>query len=494
MQRVEDWTGAFRTWIFGRSTPQRGTADADNDLASSPVRPKVEQLKVLALFQDPEVPAQAGSDFGNTTQLHPVGLAALGFLIVLAILVPRRLTPVPLVLLLCFIPAGQRLVIATIDFTFLRVLMVAIWLRLFLRSDLRPIVWNHLDRFMVLWTAVSVVTGTLLGATLTIFINRMGYAVDGLMVYFFFRMIIRDFRDLAFIATAFMLSSLAVVVFFVIESRTSKNMFHVFGGVPEFTEERGGRLRCQGAFAHSILAGCFWACLVPFYFARGWIAKRWMLVALGVPTALAIVRLCASSTPIMAVFFGIVAGCAWFARGALRWFRWLIFAWLCVLHFFLMEQPVWHLLARIDFVGGSTGWHRYHLVDKFFDRFYEWWLVGTMRTGHWGPGLHDVTNQFVAEGVTGGIWRLGLFALTIFFAFAGISRSLRLPAGGRVYKLVAWCLGVALFQHCMNFIGVSYFEQIVTSYLMVLATISSLTLVPGARVEQQLESMGTWTR
>ena len=102
----------------------------------------------------------------------------------------------------------------------------------------------------------------------------------------------------------------------------------------------------------------------------------------------------------------------------------LVFGWLCVLHFLLMKQPVWHLLARIDLVGGSTGWHRYHLVDKFFDYFHEWWLLGTPNTGHWGPGLHDVTNQFVAEGVSGGILQLAGFCASIWFAFTGVSRSL----------------------------------------------------------------------
>ncbi len=445
---------------------------------------------MLALFQDPDIPAQAGSDFGGTTTVHPVGLAALGFLIVLAMLVPRRLTVVPVILLLCFIPAGQRVVIATIDFTFLRLLMMVMWLRLFLRSDLTPIVWNHLDRVMVAWNVVSVVTGTLLGGTVSIFVNRMGYAVDGMMVYFFFRLLIRDYRDLAFIAKTFAYVGFAVLVFFIVENRTSRNMFYVFGGVLEYTEIRGGRLRCQGAFAHSILAGCFWACLLPYYFARAWWTRQWGLAGFGAVAALAIVVLCASSTPIMAVLFGLVGAGFWFIRGALRWFRWLIVGWLCVLHFFLMAQPVWHLLSRIDLTGGSTGWHRFHLVDKFFDRFYEWWMFGTEHTGHWGPGLHDVTNQFVAEGVGGGIAKLALFCAAIWLAFAGVSRSVRLPGTPVSYKIVSWCMGTALFMHCMNFIGVSYFEQIVTLWLMALAAVSSLTLVPGAPVPRQLAAQG----
>jgi hypothetical protein len=45
------------------------------------------------------------------------------------------------------------------------------------------------------------------------------------------------------------------------------------------------------------------------------------------------------------------------------------------------------------------------------------------------------------------------------------------------------------FMHCMNFIAVSYFEQIVVEWDMLLAVIGSLTLVPGASPERQLAGM-----
>ncbi len=440
------------------------------------------------LFQDPDVPAQAGSTFGGETQIHPVGAAALAFLSVMALLVPRRWAALPVIMLLCFIPAGQRLVVATIDFTFIRVLMMVVWLRFFVRGEVRAFVWNHLDRAMILWGAVSIVTGTLLGMTLTIFVNRLGTAIDAMMVYFFFRILIKNHADLAQIAAQFMVCSFAVVMFFLVENRTQKNMFYIFGGVPEFTDIREGRLRCQGAFAHSILAGCFWACLIPFYLVRGW-RRTWILPTFGIASAIGIVALCSSSTPIMAVLFGIVGAAAFLVKGAMRWYRWLIFLWLCVLHFFLMKMPVWHLLARVDVMSGSTGWHRYHLVDKFIERFDEWWLLGTMRTGHWGPGLHDVTNQFVSEGVSGGVWRLALFVWVVWLGFAGASRSMRLPQASPAYRLASWALGTALFMHCMNFIAVTYFEQIVVEWQMTLAVLSSLTLVPGASPARQLAQM-----
>lgn len=447
--------------------------------------------KVLSLlFQEP-IPGQAGHDFGGSTELHPVGVIALGLLSALAVTLPRRFAGLPIIFLLCFIPAGQRVVLATVDFTFIRLLMMVVWFRIYIRREIRPIVWNHLDRAMIAWAVISVLTGTLLGWTLSVFINRAGTAVDAMMVYFFFRMLIRNHHELLSMTTQFLLTSFAVAVFFFIESRTSQNLFSVFGGVPDVTDVRDGRLRCQGAFAHAILAGCFWACLIPLYAMRGFLGKGWSLSIAGGIAAVFIIAMCASSTPVMALGFGMVGAAAFLIRGSLRWLRWLILLWLCVLHFALMKQPVWHLLSRVDVVGGSTGWHRFHLVDKFFAYFHEWWLVGTHGTGHWGPGLHDITNQYVAEGVYGGILRLAAFSATILFAFAGISRSMRLPEAGRAYWLCSWALGTALFMHCMNFIAVSYFEQIVVQWHMVLAVIGSVTLVPGASPTRQLAAMHT---
>lgn len=61
-----------------------------------------------------------------------------------------------------------------------------------------------------------------------------------------------------------------------------------------------------------------------------------------------------------------------------------------------------------------------------------------------------------------------------------------MPGRPQAEKLIAWALGTVLFMHCMNFIAVSYFEQIVALWYMTLAAIASLTLVPGAKVEQQI--------
>ena len=79
-----------------------------------------------------------------------------------------------------------------------------------------------------------------------------------------------------------------------------------------------------------------------------------------------------------------------------------------------------------------------------------------------------------------------MFVLLIVAAFAGISRSLRLPGLPRRELFATWALGTALFMHCVNFIAVSYFEQIVTLWFVTLGAIGSLTLVPGAAPAAQI--------
>ena len=444
---------------------------------------------MIALWQDPLRP-QAGHDVGGVQTLHVMGLVALGLLIFATLVLPRRRSSLPLVLLLCFVPVSQRFVIDSLDFPFLRLLILTIWLRLVVRHELRPLKWNWLDRGLLIWAMASIATATLYANRFDVFVNRTGASFDSLGVYFFFRQHVRSMRDLSRVAGHFLACVFPVLVFFFIEHLTQRNLFHVLGGVPEYTLIRDGRLRCQGAFAHPIVAGCFFASLIPLLVIRGLQIGRWGLVTAGSAACLAIVVLCASSTPVVAVFAGIFGASCFFLRAGLRYIRWAFVIGLVCLHF-LRDKPVWHLISRIDITGGSTGFHRYHLVDKFFLNWQEWLWLGTPSTAHWGNGLQDVTNQYVAEGVSGGILRLILFLAVIATSFIGLSRSLRQPGISRHQQLAYWTLGTALFMHCVNFIGITYFGQMVALWMATLGVIGSLTLVPGTVPSTQLQRHAT---
>ena len=81
------------------------------------------------------------------------------------------------------------------------------------------------------------------------------------------------------------------------------------------------------------------------------------------------------------------------------------------------------------------------------------------------------------------------FGWVVWLAFAGVSRSLRLENATPEYRLASWAIGTAMFMHCMNFLAVSYFEQIVVEWQLTLAAASSLTLVPGAKPAKQLTDL-----
>ena len=104
------------------------------------------------------------------------------------------------------------------------------------------------------------------------------------------------------------------------------------------------------------------------------------------------------------------------------------------------------------------------------------------------------------QGVNGGLLTLTLFAAVLVAAFVAIGRIGRASAaprrivvnetGGaprvaepgekalaraRAHTAMAWALGVSLFIHCVVFVGVSYFGQILLIWYLGLAFVGSLT-------------------
>lgn len=414
-------------------------------------------------------------DFAGVTTLHPVGLATLGAFAILLFLLPRRYAAIPLLAMAALIPSAQRIVVLELDFTYLRVLLLCGMLRALLRNEARAFVWRPIDQVFLAWCVVSFVMPLLRVGTFELE-TRCGYLYDAAGTYFLFRFLIRDWDDVRRLASAAALLSIPLAAVFLIESSTQRNLFSVFGGVPEITVIREGRLRCQGPYSHPILAGCFWAVLLPLCAARWWSggARGRVEAAAGVTCGLIIIYCCASSTPVGGAAAALVGGLAFYLRRHMRLVRWGILLSLVGLHL-MMNAPVWHLISRVSAVGGSTGWHRFYLIDQTIRRFPEWALLGTNSTAHWGLGLFDVTNQFVVQAVVGGLLNLGLFVALLALCFQAAGRlSQRFPSDPAKAAL-AWALGVAVFVHISNFIGVTYFGQTTLLLYAIPALLGSLT-------------------
>src|SRR5687768_8466206 len=301
--------------------------------------------------------------YGQTT-IHPLGLVAVLVLGTAMLLLPRRYAIIPMIVMACFIAPAQRIVVFGADFNLLRIMVLFGFARLLVRNEFQGVVLRLTDRLVILWAVTNTVAYTMLYASPEAFVNRLGFSFDAIGMYFLFRCLVRGWEDVDRVVLGFILISVPVAIFFLIERSTGRNLFAMFGGVPARTMVREGRLRCTGAFAHPILAGCFWAAVLPLIGAWWWRGPSSRILAgVGVASCAVIIIACASSTPVMAVVFGVIGWLMYLARQYMRPMRWALLGVLVLLHL-VMNAPVWHLIARVNVVGGSTGWHRYILIDK----------------------------------------------------------------------------------------------------------------------------------
>ena len=417
----------------------------------------------------------------NSLFITPLGLGLTLTMCLLLLGLPRRYALVPIIVLVCFMTMGERLVVAGLDFPMLRILMLAGWARVIVRGEAQLGQWTPIDKALIAFIISSIVSYTILWGTSEAFINRLGQAYNLLGSYFLFRFLIRDTSDIVRAFNILAICAIPLASAMLIEKISGRNAFAIFGGVPLLTAVRNGAVRCQGPFAHPILAGTFGATIFPFLFALWWQAERKRLIYfIGMLSSIVIVLTSSSSGPVIALLSGWVGLTLWPLRRNMRMVRWGILLLVIGLEA-VMEAHIWFLIARINLVSGSTAYYRAYLIDRFIANFSDWWLLGIKSTGVWAEaslGLHDRTNQYIVYAADGGLITLIMAISIITYAFRSVGRAWR-AVSGTVPRLQfsIWALGAALFAHVVNFISVSYFDQNVTNWYLLLAMIATASVV-----------------
>lgn len=430
-----------------------------------------------AAATDPTAGAEQTQDWMEETTLHPLAVVLLSFAMS-AILFGRRSQAVLAYLLFVSCVSGaQNFNIAGTSWYLLRILILCGIIRCLFRGEWKGVRWNSIDAFVAAWTVAGTVIYVVQQGQFGALIYKIGTTIDCAGGYFVFRGLLKDKAEIEQAVRSLAVVAVPVSVIFVFERLTQFNLFSMFGGVPVVTIIRQGRLRCQGPFPHPILAGVFWATNLPLFVSLVISNKSRILGCVGSMACLLIIVASSSSTPVMGVAAGLMGTSFFLVRRQMRFFQLAAVFGLCALHM-MMKAPVWHLLARADVFGGSTGHYRFMLVDASIRFFSEWYLVGLASNEHWGQAyghyLTDTTNQYILEGLRGGALSMALFAIVMWCAFGRIGLRLRskLPLSD---QWLAWSLGVALFVHAVSFMAVSYFGQIIMLYYVHLAMISSWT-------------------
>jgi hypothetical protein len=401
-------------------------------------------------------------------------VVAGGMLLVL----PRRLAPIPLLVGTCYMTLAQGIEVGPFSFPFFRLVVLIGLVRVALRGE-RPFGgFNRLDGTMVLFAAVALLTSAFHQDPHGQFVFCLGLIFNTSGIYFLLRALVHSTDDVIALSrtTAFLL--LPVAAEMLLEVLTERNYFAVLGGVPEVPEIREGRLRAQGPFAHSILAGTVGAAVFPVM-AGLWQRQR-VAAIVGALSTLTMVVTSSSSGPMASMIVAVMALAMWKRRHAMRSVRWLAVVGYVVLDL-VMKAPPYFLLARIDLAGGSTGWHRAELIDSALRHLDEWWLWGTDYTRHWmpsgvswSPDHTDITNHYLQMGVIGGLPLMLAFIMKLVNGFSFVGQIVRRTELAHADRLTMWTLGAALFAHVATSISVSYFDQSILFIYLNLAMIGSM--------------------
>ncbi len=411
----------------------------------------------------------------SDTILHPLVALALILTIALIFVLPRKNVVIPWLLTVLLVPFGQVVVLAGVHFTVYRIVVLFGLIRLATtkfpaRARRFSGGFSTIDSAFMLCACFSCISFSLRWMETQALIRSLGNLLDALGGYFVLRFLIRDKGDVQRAIKVLAVTAVILAICMTNEHFTHRNVFGLLGGVPLNVAVRDGGVRAAGSFEVYITAGVFGATLLPLFVLLCSDAKTRLIGALGIAGATVVTLTSNSSTPLLAYVAGFVGLCFWPFRKRMRAFRWGLLLILVSLHL-CMKAPVWALIARIDLTGSSSGFHRYFLVDQCIRHFSDWWFIGVKNYSDWGWDMWDLSNQYVAYALTGGLATLMFFILVLSRSFGRLGTARRRVEGDRKREWALWCLCAALLSHVVASFGIGYFDQVQAAWYALLAII-----------------------
>lgn len=401
-------------------------------------------------------------------------MVALVAAVLLVLTLPRQYVVVPFLLIVFLVPRGQQLYIAGLHWFVLRIVILVGCVRLARARFQIAGGLNGIDKAFIVWAIFFGVCPVLQGLQGGAVAYQAGILLDAFGGYFLMRHVIRDHEDIVRAAKTLAVLAAILSVFMLNEKIRGVNVFGYLGGAPITPQARDGSIRAQAIFGHPILAGCFGATLMPLFLWLWRSGRAKFAGVLGLVGSTLMVLASASSTPVLAYTAGVLSLCLWPIRRSMRVVRWGIVLTLVILAL-VMKAPVWFVVAHVNVIGGSGGYDRAELIDVFIRHFREWWLIGTTNFVNWGLYMWDLSNQFVAEGDSGGLVALICFIAMISRSFSRLGKMRKQVEGDTTQEWFYWSLCAVMVAHIFAYFGVAYWDQNRIWWWAFLAMVSAAT-------------------
>jgi hypothetical protein len=430
--------------------------------------------------------------FGGGLEESAISLPVMVWLliaVVLILMLPRRKAIAPFLLAFFTIPIGEVVVLAGFHFTALRILILAVLIRMAFSLGSSPrdkrVRFNGVDWAVVLWSVSAGVAFCLQYMVAQAYVRSVGDLLDMLGGYLAVRFLIPDGetvrRAIKVLAAVCVINGACMIN----EQISHINVFGLLGGISTEVTVRGGHIRSGGVMG-CIYAGAFAGILIPLFIWLWTEGKSRMVAFAGFAGAMAMVVTSFSSTSLMSFGASFLGLALWTLRKRMFLVFWGFVSMLVGLQL-VMKAPVWALIRRIDLTGSSSGYQRYQLVDMTIRHFSDWWLIGYKHYDTWGFMSWDTVNQFVDVALKGGLLVLIFYILIFNRGFKRIGRARKLVEGEREQEWLLWCLGSALFSTVVTCFGINFMAQLSMGLFPLLVCISVATFEATQAVTQNVD-------
>ena len=389
----------------------------------------------------------------------------------MTLIVPRHLMIAPLFIIACLVPSTEEIVIAGFNFQPARVIIAVGISRALLGAAGKRYRYVPMDGLVLFWGANLALMTLLRDGSMARFVQQLGRLYEIYGLYFLARLTIQSKSQLYVALYTLAWCAILSAGLGVVEWMTHRRpLAFMYDSITPEVHIREGAVRVEGVFPHPNAFGNFMC--VTAALCWGLIASRRkvMLGIVGMISAIVCVGLSRSGTPVSTLGATLLVLVLFYIRPVTRWVLWGSVAFLGMYHMFWGKW--WGLVCRASNIVGGSGYHRAELINKFWQHIGDWAFIGSDDVSTWNV-VGDPANNWVTEGLSGGLVGFIVFTSIVVLGFITIRRALRMVRDPHDQALF-WSIGSALFAFCVSFIGLANFGQINVLWIGLLGMIGSV--------------------
>ncbi len=372
--------------------------------------------------------------------------------------------------------------VGTIDFTVCRIIIIAIYAKLFLHKDLLnrfKLIW--LDKLVIIYFLCQLIAGLQTMSPARFLENRSGAAFNQILPYFAVRFLIRQKEDYFMLLKSFLIiaAPLSLVGFY--QCLTGRNpvgflqKYAAFGASANYIPvQRYGFYRANVTFGETIMFGLFFAMLCPICAGILQNVRRNKCIYF---IGIGLMALGVFSSMSSGVLLTVVFASAFIAFYRYRRYWKVVTATIilgCLFLEIISNRHFYYFIGYFTFHLGSA-WYRARMIDValFGGGMSGHWLTGYGYSNPgWGPMVEgfahtDVVNHYLVILSCYGLIGLMPFILVIGAAIRRISIAFKISTLDSE-KWFIWCLSGAMFGTLIGMMTVSLFGPTITIFYIML--------------------------